>query len=97
LGNGALAANIPIVQIPVSGNGTATVTWEVVNASTTFADQIRFGIVLAANGGVVTPTQVIATVNCTVAPVNPNPPGVGTAVPRFVDTSSSLQAFSVGP
>jgi hypothetical protein len=68
--------------------------WETALSDPNAIEQIRFGVVLAVNGGTVTPSVGPASVRLVLVPLAV-PGAITTAVPRFVDMTVSQLAFSV--
>ncbi len=77
-------SNISVVEItPAAGSHTATAVWEVVGYSTS----LQFAVYVTNTAGSIVPGTT--TVNLSYAPTT------GTTIPRFIDTSTPLSAFSI--
>jgi len=93
-------AELPVV------NGSTAAVWEIINTNAATSENFDFGVWLAytASPGTNSPPPGTATVNLSFAPIPPDfTASAGAAasssltVPRFADTSTALQIFSVVP
>ncbi len=90
-----------IQQLTVS-NGSATAVWEIVSTNANAAEDISFGFATAFKAG--QPALGTATVNGGLAPISTvklpavlSTPPAGQPVPRFADTSSATNVFTLNP
>jgi hypothetical protein len=96
-GSGASAGNVPIQQLTIT-NGYATAVWEWISEHPKPAptSEIHFGIVLSAE-----PSKAAfgtSTVNLSFAPTScVTTAAMDIEIPRFADTSTALNAFTVVP
>jgi hypothetical protein len=90
---------IPVVEItPTSGN-TASATWESITNSPTALDSYVFGVFISytASPGTNSPAAGTATANLRYGPASTVTTASASAPePRFLDTSSAKNAFSIG-
>jgi hypothetical protein len=85
--------NVNVVELPVV-NGSATAVWEVVIGDPSVADNYDFGVYITytANTGSNSPAPGTGTVNMSYAPTTA---ATSSNIPRFADTSSAKNLFSV--
>ncbi len=88
---------VNVVELPVVNN-SATAVWEVVNTNPSATENFDFGVYISytANPGSNTPPAGTGTVNMSFAPTSTVTTASSSAtIPRFVDTSSASNLFSV--
>lgn len=88
-----------LVEITPSSGSTASATWESITNSPTAIDTYVFGVYIAytASPGTNSPAAGTATVNLRYGPASTVTTASASAPePRFLDTSSAKNAFSIG-
>ncbi|MBM3775704.1 MAG: hypothetical protein FJW37_11170, partial [Acidobacteria bacterium] len=95
-GTQGTAAGVTIYRVPVSG-GTGVAVWEITGANASTIDTASFGVVVAAAAGQA--ASGVGVAHSSLAPVSSAVTAGSAAVPvpRFVDTSSSVNFLNVNP